>query len=126
MNKLNSQIDLTDISRQLDRYQRCIKQHDTYNANDAQEQISKMLALLPTGSGLDNGVQFDNVKSTPNKLVFKFSYHHMNNGSYTKWTTHTLVLTPSFAIGYDMKITGKDLNQIKEYLYDLFSTVFFY
>ncbi len=46
------------------------------------------------------------------------------NGYYCGWTEHNLIVTPSFKFGYDMRIPGKDKNQIKEYLYQIFGEVF--
>jgi hypothetical protein len=88
--------------------------------------IDEFLELLPSGSGIDSGVQFD-WNSTPEKLVFNFSYHHMNEvGYYEGWTEHKLIITPCLQHGYKLKITGRDRNGIIDYLYDTFSEVFFF
>jgi hypothetical protein len=126
MSKLESQIDLTDFARQFDRYLRCKAKNDETNTIDAKAQIKGMLQLLPFGSGIDKGIKFDWDNSKPNKLVFNFSFHHMKDGYYNGWTDHKLILTPSFTVGYDMRISGKDKNDIKDHLHDVFSTVFFY
>jgi hypothetical protein len=127
MAKNEMQIDITDLARQFDRYLRCCDTGDLTNVNDAETQINKMFELLPSGSGIDNGILFDWLKSKPNRLVFKFSYHHLNSaGSYDGWTHHKLILSPSFTFGCEMNITGKDKGQIKEYLYGLFDAIFFY
>jgi hypothetical protein len=76
----------------------------------------------PSGSGVDSGTTFDFDASKPGKLVFNFSYHHMNDGGYYDgWTDHQLIVKPSFT-GLDLRITGKDRNQTKEYLHDVYST----
>jgi len=76
---------------------------------------------LPSGSGIDSGVKFDFNASTPEKLVFTFGYHHMNeNGMYDGWTEHSLIVTPSLQFGFHIRITGKDRNQVKDYLYETF------
>ena len=48
--------------------------------------------LFPSGSGFDAGTKFDWEKSTSEKLVFHFGYHHLNeNGFYTQaYKTGTL------------------------------------
>lgn len=82
---------------------------------------------MPSGSGIDNGVTFDNVRSTPERLVFNTAYHHMNEGGmYDGWTDHSVIVTPSLASGYNMRITGRDRNDIKEYLHDVFSVALDY
>ena len=78
---------------------------------------------LPKGSGLDCGVDLLIEESNEKKIVFSFDFHHLNeDGFYDGWTSHKLIVTPSFN-GFDMRITGKDKNQLKDYLYDLFGDV---
>jgi hypothetical protein len=81
--------------------------------------------LLPYGSGIDNGCQIDLTKSTPNKIVIRCDFHHMNeNGYYTIWTTHECIITPDLGYEFDMKMTGRDKNGIKDYLCDaIYSTI---
>ena len=80
---------------------------------------------LPSGSGLDSGVSLDFDKSTPEKLVFDAPFHHMNDmGYYTKWSNHQVVVTPSLQFGFNLKITGKNENNVKEYLSDIFGYSF--
>ena len=89
-----------------------------------EERINNLLQLLPSGSGIDAGVNFDWAGSKKDKLIFTFGYHHLNEvGYYDGWTQHKLILTPSFS-GYDMKITGADKNMVKDYLYDTFAYIF--
>jgi len=76
---------------------------------------------LPSGSGIDCGTKIDLDASTPNRLVFTFSFHHMNDvGMYDGWTEHALIVTPSLTSGIDLRITGKDRNQVKDYLYEVY------
>lgn len=82
---------------------------------------------FPNGSGFDAGTKFDvcdNVDHGKNKLVFNVSFHHMNGvGMYSGWTEHSVIVTPSLAHGFNMKITGRDKNDIKEYIADTFSRI---
>jgi hypothetical protein len=90
-------------------------------ADERARQIREALDMLPSGSGWDCGTKLDESKSTPQKLVLYGSYHHMNDGGYYDgWSEHTIVVTPHLAQGFQIKITGRDRNDIKEYLYDLF------
>jgi len=76
---------------------------------------------MPSGSGIDNGTKIDLDASTPDKLVFEVGFHHMNDGGmYDGWTEHRIIVTPSLAFGFDLRITGKDRNEIKEYLNDVY------
>jgi hypothetical protein len=77
--------------------------------------------FLPSGSGIDCGTKFDFDHSKPDKLVLTFSYYHMNDcGMYNGWTEHTLTIRPSLLYEFVTTISGRDRNQIKDYLYDTY------
>jgi hypothetical protein len=84
------------------------------------ETLKELAGRLPHGSGIDNGVTIDEDACEEHRLVFYFGFHHMNEtGMYDGWTYHTLYVYPEFD-GIRLRITGKDRNDVKEYLYDLF------
>jgi hypothetical protein len=87
------------------------------------ETLSDLVrAHLPHGSGFDNGTTIDLARSGENRLAFSTSFHHMNdNGFYDGWTEHDVVVVPSLAFGFTLKITGRDRRQIKDYIHDAFS-----
>ena len=59
-------------------------------------------------------------KSTPNKIVIQCDFHHMNeNGYYDGWSYHTVIITPCLGYDYDIKVTGRDKGEIKDYLGNL-------
>lgn len=75
---------------------------------------------LPRGNGIDYGCEFNFVASNGDKLVFDLSFHHMNeSGSYDGWTDHTVTVCASLISDIDIKISGKNRNDIKEYLYQV-------
>jgi len=77
--------------------------------------------FMPHGSGFDAGTKLDLEASTSEKLVFVTAYHHMNeNGMYGGWTEHKVTVRPSLAFDYQIKITGRDRNQIKDYMHECF------
>jgi hypothetical protein len=70
---------------------------------------------------MDRRTKLDLNMSLPDKLVFRGSYHHMNDaGYYDGWTDHDVIVRPSLFHGFTLKITGRDRNEIKDYLYDIF------
>lgn len=78
---------------------------------------------LPQGSGFDAGTRFDFDASTPECLVLHTQFHHMDdNGSYDGWTSHTIRVRPSFLYDFELTINGRDRNDIKDYIYDVFSS----
>lgn len=76
----------------------------------------------PSGSGFDCGTTL--LSASEAKLVFSTEYHHMNDvGVYDGWTRHKIIIKASLIdhCGFDMKITGRDRNDIKDYIADLFT-----
>lgn len=110
------------IARKLEAMESCRKTGNTEWFDNHEESIESLIdGYMPSGSGIDNGVSFDFDESMPNKLVFTFEYHHMNEGGYYDgWTEHKCIVTPSLSFGIDIKITGRDRNNVKDYLYDVF------
>lgn len=87
------------------------------------EALEQFEDLLPSGSGIDCGTKINIEKSTAKALWLSFSYHHMNeNGMYDGWSEHELVVTPSLTSNFDLRITGRDRNQVKDYLYDVYQS----
>tara|TARA_Y100000114_G_scaffold154644_1_gene177066 strand:+ start:3178 stop:3585 length:408 start_codon:yes stop_codon:yes gene_type:complete len=79
--------------------------------------------FLPSGGGFDGGTTVDGDRTSDIKLVFKTAFHHMNDmGFYTKWTEHAVIITPTFR-GVDVRVTGRDHNDIKDYIGDVFHEV---
>lgn len=80
---------------------------------------------LPSGSGFDSGCALDLAQCDPNKIVISTSFHHMNEGGfYHCWTEHTITIRPSLAFGYDLKISGRDRDGIKDYIAETFGFCF--
>lgn len=78
---------------------------------------------FPSGSGVDSGTKIDWECTTKNQIVLNADFHHMDdNGYYDDWTEHNVVIKPDWT-GINLKVTGKDKRQIKEYLADLFYEV---
>lgn len=116
-------INLQQLASKLTAIENCKKSGNAEWEQKHSEAIEEMLKELPSGSGIDAGMKFHLELSNTNKLVFSFGFHHMEDGYYSGWTEHKLIITPSFG-GFDLNITGRDKNEVKEYLYDLFSEVF--
>jgi len=75
---------------------------------------------LPSGAGFDSGTTLIVAKSTADRLVLHTEYHHMNEAGYAGWTSHEVVVRPSLAYGIDLLVKGRDRNEIKEYIGDIF------
>jgi len=80
--------------------------------------------LLPSGSGFDSGTTIDVGRSRKDRIFLSTGFHHMNDaGYYDGWSYHDVIVTPSLQWGFDIRITGRDRNGIKEYIGDTFSYV---
>ena len=92
--------------------------------SECESRIDKLEHALPSGSGIDCGCKIDRSNSGKDKIVITFDYHFMNeDGYYDGWGKFRLVLKPVFGYDvspFDMKITGKNRNDVKDYFYDLF------
>jgi len=42
------------------------------------------------------------------------------HGFYDGWTEHRITVKPSLAFGFELTISGRDRNEIKDYLSDVF------
>jgi hypothetical protein len=120
-------INVKELAGKFHAYLNCVKSNNLEWKEKHQDSIESMLENLPHGSGLDAGVKFDWDNSSPEKLIFTTSFHHMDDhGVYDGWTDHKVIVTPSFYFGIRVNITGRDRNEIKEYLADLFRETFDY
>ena len=110
------------IAQTYSAYLSSIKSNSTEWIEKHEEAIEKLVKeKFPHGSGFDQGTKFSFEESTREKLVFITAYHHMNEaGFYDGWTEHKVIVTPSLGSDYYMKVTGKDRNQVKDYIGDRF------
>ena len=88
------------------------------NWSDLLDKLEK--ECLPSGSGFDAGTTIDRELSSPQKIVFHTSFHHMSeHGYYIKWTEHKVVVTPCFD-GFDVVVKGRNYRDIKDYIEESF------
>lgn len=111
-----------EIASRLVAMANCEKSNNVEWYDNHKDAIESLIEdFLPSGSGVDAGTKLDFDASMGEKLVFRASYHHMNaDGYYDGWTDHTITVTPSLAFGISIQISGRDSNDIKEYLHEIF------
>jgi hypothetical protein len=118
----------SEIANALIAYQNCVESGNTEwrdNWEDRLEELCK--EFMPSGSGFDNGTKLEIGLSRPKfktshagKLVFQTAFHHMDEaGGYDGWTNHLVTVTPSFD-GFNLRIGGRNRNDIKDYIGDAF------
>lgn len=98
----------------------CLKNDNFEWIEKYSKYLNELADELPSGSGFDDGTAIDWSESTGNKLVFYTSYHHMVDGFYTEWTDHRIIIKPDFINEIDISVSGKNKNDIKSHIYDVF------
>jgi hypothetical protein len=114
----------THFARSLNALSNCIASNNgEWQIRHESTLVHLAQSFMPSGSGIDCGTKLDIDASLrdPSRLVFTFSFHHMNEGGmYDGWTDHKLIVSPSLQFDFELKITGRDRNEVKEYLYEVF------
>jgi len=88
---------------------------------DHEATLRRLEKLLPSGSGFDDGTTIDLDRSTSDKIVLLTAFHHMDEmGDYDWWTEHTITVEPSFVFGLAIKVSGKNRNDINNYIAETF------
>lgn len=85
-------------------------------------RIEALMKTAPSGAGIDAGTSIDLGACTGEKLVFGCSFHHHTEQGYDGWTEHTITVTASLATpGFKLAISGRNRNEIKDYLHDVYA-----
>lgn len=84
------------------------------------EEIDNLVSILPSGGGFDDGTEI--IDADDKKISFKTAFHHMDEHGYDGWTMHTITVWPTFG-GMDIRVSGVNKNDIKEYIVDVFSGI---
>lgn len=107
-----------EIAQAMTGYENCVKSGNSEWQEKHKAYIEKLVKdYMPSGSGIDTGTKFNFELSSSEKLVFTFSFHHMNShGEYDGWTYHTVRVTASLPFGFSVHINGGNKNNIKSYL----------
>lgn len=109
------------LSSALVAFNNCVSRGSNAMAAQWSEYMARITKQhAPSGSGFDCGTTFCYSDSTADKLVFSTSFHHMDeHGAYDGWTEHSVIVTPSFS-GIHVRVTGRDRNEIKDYIANAF------
>src|SRR5579863_8932306 len=98
---------IREIAARVVARQNCINSGNTEWQHKHEEELQQLQEELPSGSGVDSGMQIDLDKSSQNKIVIHCGYHHMNDGGYYDgWTHHDIIVTPDLLFGFNLRITG--------------------
>ena len=107
------------ISSLIDAVKNCEATGNAKWALSHRAAIATIESGLPSGSGFDAGTTIDVDASTPERIVIKTAFHHMNTfGEYDGWSHHTVTVLPSLQFGFKLRISGSNRSAIKEYIND--------
>jgi hypothetical protein len=110
------------ISRSLQAMLNCVDMGKTeWQTRHMQCILQIVKSTAPSGSGIDCGTVIDLDNSKPDRIVLVCQFHHMDNGFYNGWTSHNIIITPALDNDFNLRITNRDRNQIKEYLTEIYS-----
>lgn len=89
-----------------------------------EDRTERITAILPSGSGFDAGTKL--VFADDSRIVFETEFHHMNDGGfYDGWTKHKVTIRASLSLGFITTVSGKNRNDIKCYIADVFSDLMY-
>lgn len=119
------------IAALLLQWTNCQKSGNDVGRHRAAYSLSQIMMRAPSGGGIDcgtrlipfdyDGDRYDTTEYKGGPIKFFVEFHHMNDGGYYDgWTEHTITLRPHLIFGYELTISGKDKNGIKDYLADIY------
>ena len=97
-------------------YQKIARVASQKNARLKWQEFVKLQKLLPIGNGIE-AKSVILIKSTEKRIVIDTAYWHELR---QEWTDHQIVITPSFEGEINIRVTGKNVDNIKSYLHDVF------
>jgi len=110
------------IARAGDAANRCVVHGNTEWQRVWEELLEQCEELLPSGSGFDAGTKIEYAGA--DKIVLRTAYHHMNDsGYYDGWTEHVITVVPSLTHGFDIRVGGRNKNDVKGYIAEVFYDV---
>ena len=87
---------VAEISTTLQRIE-TLESRTNGDSSQARETLETLIAMMPSGSGIDCGTKLNGEKSNANHLVFIVDYHHMDEwGGYCGWNTYEITVKPTF------------------------------
>ena len=98
-------------------YQKIARVASQKNWAKRKKELALLQELLPNGNGLLRQLDCEILlKSTEKRIVIGTTYWHETNTR----TVHQVIIKPSFEGAINIRVTGKNVNNVKEYLHDIF------
>lgn len=97
-------------------YQKIAKVLSQKNTPLKEKELALLVELLPIGNAIETECDLL-LNSTKKRIVIFTAYWHP---IMKEWINHQVIITPSFEGEIDIRVTGKNVNNIKQYLHDVF------
>jgi hypothetical protein len=107
-------------------YQKIARVASQKNWAKRTKELALLKELLPNGDGIRRQLDCEILlKSTEKRIVIGTTYWHPNDSYETsrgtgQGTVHQIIIKPSFEGEIAIRVTGKNVNNVKEYLHDTF------
>jgi len=90
------------------------------------ETLNELIDLLPHGSGIDSDWNFNEDRSSEQKVVLHCAYHRMDEYGYQGWIDFTVTVVPCLMFGCNVRVTGNfgKYQDIKDYLIEIMAGAF--
>ena len=109
------------IANRIVAYHNCIESNNQEWEEKHLDALNSYNDCLPSGSGFDSGSKIDTDFSNAEKIIIHTSYHFMDEwGGYDGWEDYKIVIKPSLLHDFLLTIHGKNRNDIKDYMYEIF------
>ena len=103
--------------------QNCIERGNDECREKHEARIERIINEFPHGAGIDGETAIYYHRSRKDRVVIRSSFHCLNdNGLYTHWIDFQLIITPSLANDFDLRVLGifGERQDLREYLRQLF------
>jgi hypothetical protein len=85
------------------------------------QRLDSLIKRAPSGAGFNAGTELLVDRSSTERLVFNTPYQHMDDaGGYDGWTEHEVWVKADLLVGFTIRVTGPNRNNIKEFIADAF------
>lgn len=117
---------IREISSLLQAIENCKESENNEWEARHRQALDSIAGILPSDSGFDSGSKVSD-ESTPERVVIETSFHHMDEcGSYTYWSTFSVIITASLLYGLSIDLDGleegDESDQLADHVHQVFSS----
>ena len=99
------------IARAGEAVRNCAKNGNEVWLHVWEDLLEQCEEFLPSGSGFDAGTKIEYAGKS--KIILQTSFHHMDEHGHYE---HTVTVIPDLMYGFDIRISGRDKNDVKGHI----------